>query len=155
MRSWVVFPMRLLAQNKQNLWYANRASESYVVDANGLKTGEKQQTYSTPVKVRMSMAISSGANNLGSQGMANLEPYGITTAYTHRAVTEDLACPMNEESRVWYGIEPTRTMTVTKTVNGETVTENVEVPVPHNFSIVRKARSLNHLIFYLKEVDVS
>ena len=135
--------MRVLARNKQDIWYANRSGESDVTDTNGLKTGEKTQTYGNPVKCRMSMAISSGANNLGSQGMVTLDPYGITTAYTHKAVTEDLTCDMNEESRVWYGIEPTK------------VVNNVTVAVPHNFKVVRKAKSLNHLIFYLKEVDVS
>jgi hypothetical protein len=94
----------------------------------------------------MSMAISSGANNLGSQGIAEVEPFGITTGYTHRAVTEDLNCNMGEESQVWFGIEPTRTVEQ----NGKTTV----VAVPHNFEVVRKAKSLNHLIYYLKEVDV-
>ena len=147
--------MRVLARNKKDIWYSNPVTKSYVVDNNGYKTGEKEITYGTPVKERMSMAISSGANNLGSQGIATLESFGIVTGYTARAVTENMNCPMSEESHVWYGIEPTRTMTVTKTVNGETVTENVEVPVPHNYTVVRKAKSLNHLIYYLKEVDVS
>ena len=147
--------MRTLARNRQEIWYATHKAESYVVDTNGLKTGEKEQTYNTPVKTRMSMAISSGANNLGSQGMVTLDPYGITTAYTHRAVTEDMNCSMDEESIVWFGIEPTRTVTESRVVNGETVTVETEVPVPHNFTVVRKAKSLNHLIYYLKEVDVS
>lgn len=147
--------MRLLSRNKRELWYANRASESYVVDANGLKTGEKEQIYGTPVKMKASMSISSGANNLGSQGMVTLDPYGITTAYTHNAVTEDMNCPLDEEAIVWYGRQPTRTVTVSRVVNGETVTEDEEEPVPFNFRVVRKARSLNHLIYYLKEVDAS
>ena len=147
--------MRLLAQNKKDIWYANRLSDSYVTDNNNLKTGEKRQTYATPVKARMSMAISSGANNLGSPGIAELEPYGIVTGYTARAVTEDLNCPMDEQSKVWYGILPTHTETREVTVNGQTTQEKVEVPNPHNYVVVRKAKSLNHLIFYLKEVDVS
>lgn len=138
--------MRLLERNKQDLWYANPTGWQYAEDTNGFKTGEKTITYATPVKTRMSMAISSGANNLGSQGIANVEPYGITTGYTHRAVTEDLSCAMGEESRVWFGIHPTRTVTI----DGK----ETEVPVPHNFEVVRKAKSLNHLIYYLKEVDV-
>ena len=146
--------MRILERNKKELWYANRVSDRYVTDNNGLKTGEKEQTYGTPTKVRMSMAISSGANNLGSQGIASLEPYGIVTGYTARAVTEDMNCPMEEQSRIWFGILPTHTETRTRTVNGETVTENVEVPNPYNYMVVRKAVSLNHLIYYLKEVDV-
>lgn len=147
--------MRVLARNKKDIWYATRASASYVTDNNGLKTGEKTQTYNAPVKARMSMAISSGANNLGSQGIAELEPYGIVTGYTARAVTEDLNCSMDEQSKIWYGIEPTHTETRTTIVNGETVTEDVEVPNPHNYVVVRKATSLNHLIYYLKEVDVA
>jgi len=146
--------MRLLERNKQDIWFANPTSYSYATDTNGLKTGEKVITYGTAQKVRMSMAISSGANNLGSQGMAVVEPFGIITGYTHRAVTEDLNCAMGEESRVWYGRTPTTTRSVQKTVNGETVTVEEIVAVPHNFEVVRKAKSLNHLIYYLKEVDV-
>ena len=146
--------MRVLARNKKDLWYANPTGNSYVTDNNGLKTGEKRITYADPVKVRMSMAISSGANNLGSQGIATLEPYGIVTGYTARAVTEDLNCPMDEESKVWYGRTPTETRNVQKVVNGETVTVQEIVQIPHNFVVVRKAESLNHLIYYLKEVDV-
>lgn len=147
--------MRVLERNKKELWYANpTGTVSYVTDKNGLKTGEKEPAYSTPVKVKMSMAISSGANNLGSQGIAELEPWGIVTGYTARAVTEDLNCPMAEDSHVWYGIEPTHIESKTVTENGQTTTVNVEVPNPHNYVVVRKAKSLNHLIFYLKEVDV-
>ena len=135
--------MHVLERNKQYLWYANPSGEQYVTDANGFKTGEITITYSEPVKVKMSMAISSGANNLGSQGMVELERYGITTGYTHRAVTDDMNCPMAEESLVWYKIVPT------EEIDGEVVTH------PHNFKVVRKAQSLNHLIYYLKEVDVS
>ena len=134
--------MRLLERNKQDIWFANPVSTAYATDSNGFKTGEKTITYGTAQKARMSMAISSGANNLGSQGMATVEPYGIVTGYTHRAVTEDLNCAMGEESKVWYGITPTTTK------------DGVTVNVPHNFVVVRKAKSLNHLIYYLKEVDV-
>lgn len=131
--------MRILSRNKQDIWYCNPAGSEYVVDRNGLKTGERHIIYGTPTKARMSMSISSGANNLGSQGMANLEAYGIETGYTHRAVTEDMSCGMGEESIVWFGKTPG--------ANWD--------DVPHNFKVVRKATSLNHLIFYLKESDVT
>ena len=127
--------MRILERNKEDLWFANLASEEYVTDANGYKTGEKTLTYGEPKKEKFSMAISSGANNLGSQGMAELERYGITTGYTHRAVTENMRCTMDEGSLVWYKRSPADGV--------------------YNFRVVRKATSLNHLIYYLKEVDVS
>lgn len=147
--------MRLCARNKQDLWFANRLSEEMVTDPNGLKTGEKKQNYGEPQKIRVSVSASSGANNLGSQGMAELTPYGIGTGYTHNAVTEDMNCPMDEESIVWYGREPTQTVRITEMVNGELITEERVVDVPYNYRVVRKAESLNHLIYYLKEVDVS
>lgn len=137
--------MRVLERNKQELWFANPTSTQYATDSNGFKTGEKTVTYGTPTKVRMSMAISSGANNLGSQGIATIEPYGLATGYTHRAVTEDLNCLMGELSHIWFGILPTHE----EVIGGKTVT----VLNPHNFVVVRKAKSLNHLIYYLKEVD--
>ena len=119
--------MRVLERNKQDIWYANPTGFVYAEDSNGFKTGEKTISYETPVKTRMSMD-------------------GISTGYTHRAVTEDLNCSMGEESRVWFGIEPTRIVIV----DGK----ETEIPVSHNFEVVRKAKSLNHLIYYLKEVDV-
>ena len=61
---------------------------------------------------------------------------------------------MGEESRVWFGIEPTREETTIQTVNGVQTEVKTTVAVPHNFEVVRKAKSLNHLIYYLKEVDV-
>lgn len=131
--------MRLLARNKQTLWFANPSGSEWKVDSNGLKTGEKQISYGTPQSARMSVAISSGANNLGSQGMAELERFGIVTGYTHRATTEDMNCEMGEESIIWFGIPH----------------EHEGEILPFNFKVVRKARSLNHLIFYLKEVDIS
>lgn len=147
--------MRILERNKQDLWYANRSGESMVTDVNNLKTGEKLQTYGEPQKIRVSVSMSSGANNIGSQGMADLTPYGIMTGYTHNAVTEDLNCPMDEEAIVWYGREPTQTVRITKIVNGEPVNEDKVINIPYNFRVVRKAESLNHLIYYLKEVGVS
>ncbi len=126
--------MHTLSRNRVDLWYSLKTGEEEVKDENGLLTGEHQMTYSDPVKTRMSMSISSGANNLGSQGMVTLDPYGISTAYTHRVVTEDMSCPINEESLIWIRKTPT---------DGA-----------HNFKVVRVARSLNHIIYYMKEVDV-
>lgn len=123
--------MRNLARNKQELWFANRLSDSYVTDKNGLKTGEKRQTYSEPVKAMMSVSI--------AQGNVPLNAHGITLDYTHTALTDDMNCPMDEESIVWYGIEPEK--------DGD--------PVPHNFVVIHKGESLNHLVFNLKGVDVS
>lgn len=128
--------MHTLNRNGVELWYALRTGEEEVRDEEtGLLTGEHRMVYSEPVKTRMSMSVSSGANNLGSQGMVTLDPYGITTAYTHRLTTHDMRCPINEESLIWIRKTP---------ADGA-----------HNFKVVRIARSLTNLVFYVKEVDVS
>lgn len=128
--------MHTLNRNKQDVWFANRTGRVPVIE-DGRRTGEYNETYSAPTKLRMSLSISSGANNLGSQGMAEMQRYGITTAYTHRMVTEDMNCPITEESIIWYRRTP-----------GEYFDS-----VPHNFKVVRKSASLNHMIYYLKECD--
>ena len=127
--------MQTLERNKVGFWYALKLSSSEVRDKDGLLESEQEITYGEPVYAEMSMSISSGANNLGSQGMVELDPFGITTAYTHRMVTEDMDCPIDEETILWIDKEP---------ADGA-----------HNFKIVRVARSLNHIIYYVKEVDVS
>lgn len=127
--------MQTLERNKIGFWYALKTGSEEVRDEDGLLESEAEITYGEPVYAEMSMSISSGANNLGSQGMVELEPFGITTAYTHRMVTEDMDCPIDEETILWIDKEPT---------DGA-----------HNFKIVRVARSLNHIIYYVKEVDVS
>ena len=102
---------------------------------------------------------SRGKASKGSNLFISLHSNAASSESTNYVVVmhqvDDNCGPMDEQSRVWYGIEPTHTETRTSTVNGQTVTEEVEVPNPHNYKVVRKARSLNHLLFYLKEVDVS
>lgn len=127
--------MHTLSRNHQPLWYALKVDSEDIRDEDGFLTGEHRMIYSEPVETHVSASISSGANNLGSQGMVVLDPYGITTAYTHRLTTHDMSCPINEESLIWFRKTPEEG--------------------PHNFKVVRVARSLNHIIYYIKEVDVS
>lgn len=146
--------MRILDRNKKPIWFSNSVRTVPVTDRNGLKTGGKRNIYGKPVMEKFSLAISSGANNLGSQGMAELEQYGVVTGYTHRAVTENMDCPMNEESILWLTSHPDLTWEDMTEQAFEEAQENGEIHPVYQFRVVRKAVSLNHLIFYLKEVDV-
>ena len=141
--------MKLLTRNMQDLWYANPTGTEYVVDDNNLKTGDRKTTYGEPVKKRMSVTRNS------ARGDAWLRANGIVTEYTHTALTCDKQCGMTEESIVWYGIEPTKTVTEEKTIDGHTVTVRTKVPVPHNYVVTGKNPSLNCLMYYLKEVHKS
>ena len=116
--------MRALDRNKQTLYYALYQGLEKVVDENGFYTGQDEPKYSDPVKVRMNVST--------AKGEADLQPFGITDNYTFAVVTSDMSCPMDETSKVWYGVEPTE---------------------PANFVVTRVARSLNSITYIIRAVD--
>lgn len=183
--------MRMLRRNKQKLWYANPTGWQYAVDENGFKTGEKEVSYAEPQEIRMSMNFVTMAGADGHGPNAILDPQGIVTGYSWTAITDDVDCPVNEESILWYGKEPwevvppepepapepepepddgdeeggdsTETDPETVPASGdeggdgdepEPEPEPVLRLTPHNLMVVRVVRSLNSVMYYLKEADV-
>lgn len=126
--------------NKTSIWYSNpiKGETEAVLDENGLMTGEYVPTYTAPASIRAALSESIGLNNLTAQGVAELKNYGIVTNYTHRMITEDMNCPVTEESILWYGIDP-----------GPKATD-----VPYNFRVIRVSRTLNYKTYYLRQIDV-
>ena len=118
--------MRALSRNKQTLYYALWIGHTKVTDENCLFTGEYTENYSDPVEVRMNI---SPAN-----GRSALEAFGIVTNYDKVLVTDDMNCPIAENTILWIGIPPTE---------------------PHNFVVNRVAKSLNSIVYGVTEVSVS
>lgn len=121
--------MHCCERNKRVLWYALNNGTVAVTDEYGLKTGEYAVQYSEPVKVRMNIAPATGRSSL----MA----FGLQTPYSHLAITEDINCPMKEDSVVWYGIDPYD--------NGASV--------PANYRVIGVAKGLDTIMYALKAVD--
>lgn len=96
----------------------------------GLKTGEKVASYTDPCKI--------WANVSASRGTADIEQFGINENYERTICTDDVDCPIAEDSLLWVGIEPT-----------EGQTEN-----PHNYKVVRVAKSLNSVLIAIRKVSV-
>ena len=119
--------MKALARNKQTLWYALYTGKTAVYDADGLFTGEYEEGYSTPVEAKMNI---SPAN-----GRAALEAFGIATNYDKVLVTDDMNCPIAEDTVLWIGIDATNN--------------------PHNYVVNRVAKSLNSITYGVTEVSVS
>ena len=130
--------MKALARNKQSLWYALPTTLTDVYDANGLYTGEQTPSYGTPVKVAMNISPATGR--------AVLEWFGIATNYDKVLVTDDMNCPITEDTIIWIGIEPTTSITN----NGQTTTVNN----PHNYVVNRIGKSLNSIVYGVTEVSV-
>ena len=126
--------------NKATIWYSNliHGQTEWVTDQHGLKTGAKVPKYTTPQPIRVALSESIGLNNLTAQGTAESRSYGVTTNYTHRMITEDLGCPINEESILWHDVDP-----------GDNPYD-----VPYNFKIVRVSKALNYKMYYLRQVNV-
>lgn len=119
--------MRALERNKRTFYYALYEGKTALTDSNGMKTGEYGVSYSTPVQADMNVSA--------ARGNADLEQFGVDVAYSHTAVTCDMTCPIDTHSIIWYGADPD--------------TE------PHNYVVVRVAKSLNSIMYALQEVNVS
>ena len=118
--------MRTLGRNKQAFYYALYKGKTAIVDAGGFDTGDYTVTYETPVEMR--------ANISPARGTADVEQFGITTNYTHTIVTDDMTCPIDQNSILWIGRATT---------------------LPHNFAVVQVAKSLNSITIAIREVEVS
>ena len=118
--------MRTLNRNKQAFYYALYKGKTPIVDENGFDTGDYTVTYETPVKMM--------ANISPARGTADYEQFGITTNYTHTIVTDDMTCPIDQNSVLWIGKATT---------------------LAHNYVVVQVARSLNSITIAIREVDIA
>lgn len=116
--------MHTLARNRKTFYYATYLGKTKQYDSDGRYTGQSVPSYSTPVEANMNISP--------SLGRAELESFGITSGYTHTIVTDDMDCPIDEYTIIWYGIVTTE---------------------KHNYVVVRKAAALNHIIYALQEVS--
>ena len=118
--------MRELERNKQRIYYALYTGKVDAVDANGYKTGEKTKSYSDPVSFRINVSP--------ARGNADREIFGIDLSYTRTMTTDKLDCPIDEDTILWIGHDTSE---------------------PHNYIVVRKAQSLNDIVYAIREVTIS
>ena len=117
--------MQSLALNKQKIYYALFTGMTDAVDSQGYKTGEKVKTYADPVELKINISP--------SRGTADTEQFGINLDYDRTMVTADMHCPIAEDTIVWFGVPATE---------------------PHNYVVKAVARSLNSIVYAIKEVKV-
>ena len=118
--------MRELERNKQRIYYALYTGKVDAVDANGYKTGEKTKSYSDPVSFRINVSP--------ARGNADREIFGIELSYTRTMTTDKLDCPIDVDTILWVGRDTSE---------------------PHNYIVVRKAQSLNDIVYAIREVKLS
>ena len=118
--------MRSLHRNRRTIYYALRTGETANVDEYGNETGESTPTYGDVVQM--------GCNISAATGEEAVQAFGSFTAYSRTMCVTDVSCPIDEETVVWFGVEPTE---------------------PYNYIVVRKADSKNGILYALQEVAVT
>lgn len=119
--------MRILHRNKTKIWYATVTGSEQEVDEYGDYTGVTVPTYTTPVDI--------DGNLSASRGTADSELFGIDIQYNRTFAYDDMACPITEDSVIWVYNDPTKE--------------------PYDYVVVAIAKSLNNIVYALKEVKTS
>lgn len=119
--------MRNLYRNYRTIYYANRTGERRITDEQGHETGEIEPIYGAPLSMPCNVSAAAGTEAVSA--------FGTFTAYSRTITVASRNCPIDENTIIWFGIDP-------------------EENAP-NYIVVRKADSKNGLMFALQEVTVS
>ena len=119
--------MRVLNRNKQTVWYALYDGSTDEVDEYGDYTGVKIPKYTEPVELK--------GNLSASRGTSDSELFGIDVQYSRTLCVDELDCPLKEDSILWVNADPKS--------------------ASYNYVVVAVAKSLNNIVYALKEVKTS
>jgi len=118
--------MRSLNRNKKIIYYANVASVTTRYDEYGNETGAPLINYTTPASADMVLS--------GTSGEEPFQPFGIGKGYSLIGITDDMSCPITDESIIWV---------------------NASTSAAHDYEVVGISKMLNSIKYALKEVSVS
>ena len=118
--------MRTLNRNKRQIYYALRTGEEGTHDEYGNETGEPKPVYGEAVELKCNVSAATGDDAV--------QAFGSFTNYSRTMCVSDPNCPIDENTIVWFGREPSE---------------------PHNYIVTRKADSINGILYALREVTVA
>lgn len=119
--------MRTLNRNKRTIYYALLTGEvDEAVDEYGNETGEPVPVYADAVELRCNVSAATGEDAVRA--------FGNFTNYSRTMCVADANCPIDENTIVWFGIDPSE---------------------PHNYIVTCKADSKNGILYALQEVTVT
>lgn len=117
--------MRSLQRNWRNIYYAVPQETESILDEYGNDTLEERQVFSAPITLKVNVSANAGQDTV--------DTFGAQTEYSRTVSYSGKECPLVEGCRVWFG---------------------VEVPEPHNYTVVKVADSKNGYLIALREVSV-
>lgn len=116
--------MRTLNRNKRKIFYALLDGTEAIRDEWGNETGEEKPVYSDVKELDCNISPAVGAETVNA--------FGSFTDYS-RVISSDANCPLAEGCVVWFG---------------------VDVKGPYNYTVIKKADSINGNLYALQEVKV-
>ena len=123
--------MKILERNKQTFYYATYSGTSMGYDEDGFMTFENAAGYSKWQKFR--------ANISPARGESTAELFGNDTDYDKVIVTDNLNCPIDENSVLAIDM---------------TVEEDTDVTT-YDYIVKKVAKSLNFIQYAVKKVKVN
>lgn len=120
--------MRLVKRNLKSVWYCLYNGRVPVIDGDGYETGETEVSYSDPVLLK--------ANVSPATGQAQSEMFGTLEDYDKVIITDDMNCPIDENSVLYVDREPDQSN-------------------QYDYIVKRVAKSLNHISIAISRVKVT
>ena len=124
--------MKVMERNKSTFYYMLYVRTENLEDAEGYETGEKKVVYDEAVSMR--------ANISPATGQSNVEQFGNLENYDKVIVTDDLTCPIDENSVLFIDKSP--------------VYDEEGNPL-YDYTVKRVAKSLNSISIAVSKVKVS
>lgn len=119
--------MKCLERNKQTFYYALYKGKVPYTDDDGFESGESKVEYEAPVEMQ--------ANISPATGNTSVEQFGNNLDYDKVIVTDDLNCPIDENSVLYINTPP-----------GDGL---------FDYIVKKVARSLNSISIAISKVEVS
>lgn len=124
--------MRTLERNKTTFHYCLYLRKEDVTDTGGYEIGEKRVVYAAPVETK--------ANISAATGQSQVEQFGNFISYDKVIVTDDMTCPIDENTVLFIDKEPEF--------------DANENPL-YDYRVKRVAKSLNSISIAVSKVTVS
>lgn len=125
--------MRLVKRNLKTVYYQLYEGKVPVVDEDGNETGEPELSYTDPVAMKVNISPAKG----NAQSMI----FGTDLSYDKVMVTDDMSCPIDENSVLFVDRVP--------------VQEDGVLLNTYDYVVKRVAKSLTHISYAISRVEVS
>ena len=124
--------MRIMERNKSTFWYLLFDHKGPLLNEKGLETGEPGVFYKDAVEMRANVSAASGSSQV--------EQFGNFTDYSKVIMTDDMDCPIDENTVLFVDKEP----------------EYNDAGTPlYDYIVKRVAKPLNSISYAIKKVTVS